>query len=152
MSIDEVIKRTKAIETLLVKLGGTGRGLYAKMDAIKDQLDERKQRRIRFIATVRNKLVHDANVELTPDLFRDFCSACDDVHAYLKELIQEKEAARRRQAEREKQEAMARLRPRHSSGGASRSGGGGDYTWKHAAGLAVGVVGLGIYYWRQLTR
>ena len=152
MSIDEVIKRTKAIENLLAKLGGKGRGLYAKMDAIKDQLDERKQKRIRFIATVRNKLVHDAEVELTPDLFRDFCSACDDVHAYLNELIEEKEVAKRRQAEREKQEAMARLRPSASSGAASSRGGGGDFSWKSAAGLAVGVVGLGIYYWRQLTR
>ncbi|WP_323533372.1 hypothetical protein [Xanthomonas campestris] len=89
---------------------------------------------------------------MTPDLFRDVCSACDDVHAYLTELIEEQEAEKRRRAEREKQEVMARLRPRHSSGGTSSSGGVGDFTRKHAAGLAVGVVGLGIYYWRQLTR
>ena len=107
---------------------------------------------VRFAAFTVNKLVHDAEVELTPDLFRDFCSACDDVHAYLNELIEEKEVAKRRQAEREKQEAMARLRPSASSGAASSRGGGGDFSWKSAAGLAVGVVGLGIYYWRQLTR
>jgi hypothetical protein len=100
MSVGEVIKRTKAIESLLAKLVGTGRGRYAKMDALKGQLDERKQKRIRFITTVRNKLVHDANFDLIPDLFRDFCSACDDVHAHLTEFIEGKEGENQRRAER----------------------------------------------------
>jgi amino acid transporter len=56
----QVIEQTKKIETLLVdRLGAQGRGLHEKTDSIEALLSDNVVKKIRYIASVRNKLMHE---------------------------------------------------------------------------------------------
>lgn len=58
--IEKAISYSKKIESLLVnKLGAQGRGLHEKVSSVETQLPREMVRSIRFIATLRNKLVHE---------------------------------------------------------------------------------------------
>lgn len=55
----EVKKRTKKIETMLVsKFGASGRGLWEKLTSVENQIPPATVKKIKFLATVRNKLEH----------------------------------------------------------------------------------------------
>lgn len=80
--IESVINYSKRIETLLVsKFQADGRGLHAKLTSIEEQLPENLVKRIRWIATIRNNLVHDENFAL--ESLEDFEKSCN---AALEEL------------------------------------------------------------------
>jgi len=58
--IETVIRASKQLEQLLERhYGASGRGLHEKTSSIEDQLDSDTVRRLRKIATLRNKVVHE---------------------------------------------------------------------------------------------
>ncbi|MEA1990472.1 MAG: hypothetical protein U9N57_14870 [Pseudomonadota bacterium] len=88
MSIEIVVGRTKKIESLLVSVGAEGRGLHEKLTSVEDKLEAQKIKRIRFIASIRNKSVHDYDFSLTENDYRNFIEACDDVDLYLSDIVE----------------------------------------------------------------
>ena len=77
----EVIEKTKAIEGYLQGMGATGKGLHEKLDSVQFQLPEDVVRRIRKVATMRNKLMHETGYNIDLDGFN---FAADNSLAYLK--------------------------------------------------------------------
>jgi hypothetical protein len=85
--IEIAIKRCKRLEKLLEQdFGAAGRGLHEKVSSVERQLPHKVVRRLRFIATVRNKLVHEADVDRLEDR-REYERACDEVEKELKRLL-----------------------------------------------------------------
>jgi hypothetical protein len=84
--IELAVTRTKELEALLeAGLGATGRGLHEKVTSVEDRLPAPLVRKLRFVATVRNKLVHDAGYRQIDD--RDgFTRACDEAEQELRAL------------------------------------------------------------------
>ena len=72
---ENVLARTRRIETLLVKLGGKGTGIYQYAESISHELPVELVRTLRFIATIRNQLVHSEHFRLntSESLFLDTC-------------------------------------------------------------------------------
>ena len=79
MSYKRVIEKTKKIETILVKMGADGKGLHEKVSSIEHLIDEKIVKSIRFIASIRNKLLHEDNFEMTSELLSDFENACENI-------------------------------------------------------------------------
>ena len=72
--IDIVVTQSKTLEALLEqKFGATGRGLHEKLTSIEYQLEVGLVKNIRWIATMRNKVVHE-NFQLTNQ--NDFLRSC----------------------------------------------------------------------------
>lgn len=66
--IEYVITRTKALETLLEQgLGAAGKGLHEKVSSVETRLPPALVKKLRFVATVRNKLVHEAAYQTLDD-------------------------------------------------------------------------------------
>ena len=60
--IEVVINASKRLEALLEqRLGATGRGLHEKVSSVEQRLDVQVARDLRFLATVRNQLVHEGD-------------------------------------------------------------------------------------------
>lgn len=77
-SIESVIKGARRIEGVLEKdFGAEGKGLHEKLSSVESKLPQELQRRIRWIATMRNKTVHEEGFE--PDSIEDFNRACEDI-------------------------------------------------------------------------
>ena len=58
--IEELIKIAQNMETVLEEdYGATGKGLHEKASSVESQLTPEVMKKIRFIATIRNKAVHD---------------------------------------------------------------------------------------------
>ena len=83
--IDKTIRHVKRLESRLADLGATGRGLHEKTSSIASDLPEDLVRRLRFIATVRNKLVHDADYDRLDDP-RGYFKACRQAEKQLNQL------------------------------------------------------------------
>lgn len=82
-----VIKRCKYLEGVLESdFGANGRGLHEKISSVQDQLPQDLVKKLRFIATVRNQLVHDNNVDRL-DNREAFKKACDQAEKKLKSLL-----------------------------------------------------------------
>ncbi len=81
------IRRCKGLEALLERgFGAAGKGLHERVTSVEDRLPPPLVKRLRFVATVRNKLVHDAGYTALDD--RDgFVRACDEAERGLKELL-----------------------------------------------------------------
>lgn len=76
--VELAINRCKAIESLLAhRLGASGRGLHEKTTSIAGRLPEATVRQLRFIASVRNVLVHEADQDQIDDR-AGFIRACDE--------------------------------------------------------------------------
>ena len=88
MSLDIVVGRSKKIESLLVRAGAEGRGLHEKVTSIESKLEIQEVKRIRFIASLRNKSLHDDSFELTKDILSNFISACDAADLYLSGIVE----------------------------------------------------------------
>ena len=72
--IDIVVTQSKTLEASLEqKFGATGRGLHEKLSSIEYQLEAGLVKNIRWIATMRNKVVHE-NFQLTNQ--NDFLRSC----------------------------------------------------------------------------
>ena len=58
--IEVAVKGSKRLEGLLEKrFGATGRGLHEKLTSVEARIPEEVRRSIRWVATIRNKVVHE---------------------------------------------------------------------------------------------
>ncbi|ROL76581.1 hypothetical protein BLX41_14635 [Pseudomonas protegens] len=80
----QILDISTEVESLLVQLGATGRGLHEKLSSIEGMISPPMAKKIRWIASVRNKAVHESVVEV--DL-QGFCKGGAEVVAYLKQLV-----------------------------------------------------------------
>lgn len=84
--IELVITRTKALEAILEHgMGATGKGLHEKVSNVQARLPEPLVRKLRFIATLRNKLVHDAAYQKLDDR-PAFERACTEAETELRAM------------------------------------------------------------------
>ena len=87
-----VIVASKNLEALLEKeFGATGRGLHEKISSAQG-IDEQTKRRLRKIATIRNRLIHEVGFDQVPDkenFKKDFHAAV----AALRELVAQRKTA-----------------------------------------------------------
>ena len=82
--VELAITRVKALESLLESgLGAAGRGLHEKVSSVEARLRPALVRKLRFAATVRNKIVHEADYQSMDDR-AGFVRACDEAEAELR--------------------------------------------------------------------
>lgn len=84
--LDLAIRRSKRLERRLRDgLGATGRGLHEMVSSVEKKLPNDLVRKLRFIATLRNKLVHDLDYHKLDDR-RGFVRACDESEREIDQL------------------------------------------------------------------
>jgi hypothetical protein len=84
--IELVIRSSKKLEGLLERhFAATGRGLHEKVSSVERRLPEPLVRKLRFIATVRNRVVHDEGADHIDDR-AGFKEACAFSEAQLRKL------------------------------------------------------------------
>jgi hypothetical protein len=84
--IELAIKRCKRLESLLTKhFAAEGRGLHEKISSVESELPFPLIKRLRFIATVRNRLVHEEDVDKLENR-DDYLRACNAAEAELSKL------------------------------------------------------------------
>lgn len=133
MSYELVIERTKLLEMELVKLGANGRGLHEKLTGVEASIPTPVAKKIRFVASVRNKVVHsDAKPE--GETLIAFKNACDEVDKYFQEL----RAAKERTEAEARRAASARQPAAKASGSNTNSEANG--LWKTGLAAAAAVV------------
>jgi hypothetical protein len=85
--IELAVTRVKALEALLEQaLGATGKGLHEKVSSVQPRLPPALVKRLRFVATVRNKIVHEADYKQIDDR-AGFTRACDEAEAELRAML-----------------------------------------------------------------
>ncbi len=84
MSYELVIERTKEIESILKNEGAVGRGLHSQLSSMEHRLDKKLIKQIRFIATVRNKLLHEHNYTMSQKDYKIFDNVSIEVIGKLK--------------------------------------------------------------------
>src|SRR6188472_2423172 len=83
--IELAITRVKSLESLLEHIGATGKGLHEKVTSVQDRLSPALVKKLRFVATIRNKIVHESDYQQIDD--RDgFLRACDEAEAELRAM------------------------------------------------------------------
>ena len=83
--LKDVLQGTKRIEAILEeKFGSTGRGLYEKMTTANMKLPEPLQKRIRYVATMRNKAMHEEGFEI-PNI-PEYVKTCQSIAEQLEGL------------------------------------------------------------------
>lgn len=84
MSYENVIEKTKKIESILSDMGAEGKGLNEKLNSIEHKFDEKLKKAIRFIATIRNKLIHENDFKMDDKLEKAFNETYDFIMDYIK--------------------------------------------------------------------
>jgi hypothetical protein len=85
--IELTVTRCKTLESLLEQaLGATGKGLHEKVTSVEKRLPQPLVKKLRFVATVRNKIVHEAGYQSLDDR-AGFVRACDEAEAQLRALL-----------------------------------------------------------------
>ena len=79
-SIETAVRYSKEIESLLEdNFGAMGRGLHQKISSVEHLFPAATVKQIRYVATLRNKAVHEAGFEFDdPDRFITTCEAVID--------------------------------------------------------------------------
>jgi hypothetical protein len=86
--IDLAVSRTKILESLLEQgLGAAGKGLHEKVSSVQDKLPAPLVKKLRYIATIRNKIVHESSYDKIDDR-AGYTRACDEAEADLRAMIQ----------------------------------------------------------------
>ena len=86
--IDLAVKSSKKIESTLQRvLGAQGKGLHEKVSSVENSISTALVKRIRYIASIRNKLIHDESVKKISDR-PAFKAAVKHVSKELKKLEQ----------------------------------------------------------------
>jgi hypothetical protein len=81
------IKRCKRLEELLEQgFGASGRGLHEKLTSVQSRLPQSLIKKMRYIATVRNRLVHETSVDRLDDK-NGFETACNVAEQQLSDLL-----------------------------------------------------------------
>ena len=84
--IELAITRTKVLESLLEGgLGATGKGLHEKVSSVQAKLPPPLVKKLRFIATIRNKIVHESDYQKMDDRAA-FVRACDEAEGELRTM------------------------------------------------------------------
>lgn len=66
--IGKIVRVSRELETDLSKyLGAEGKGLHEKVTSVQEKLTANDVKRIRFIASIRNNLVHDADSNISKE-------------------------------------------------------------------------------------
>lgn len=84
------IANCKKLEKMLEEgLGASGKGLHEKVSSVQDRLPAALVKRLRYIASVRNKLIHESDSNRLDDP-NGYKEACSRAEAELKALISPK--------------------------------------------------------------
>ena len=84
--IELTITRVKALEAILEQVvGATGKGLHEKVTSVQNRLSQPLVKKLRFVATVRNKIVHESDYQQIDDR-AGFVRACDEAEAELRAM------------------------------------------------------------------
>jgi hypothetical protein len=76
-NIEDVVIRTRRIEKLLrTQYHADGKGLHQLITSCEERLPHDVIKKLRYVATIRNKIVHEEDYEL--DDRESYFSACDD--------------------------------------------------------------------------
>ena len=79
--IEIAVKNSKILEQLLEsKFGAVGKGLHQKVDSVTHRLDGATVKRLRWIATLRNKVVHE---DFAVENVAEYVAACEQCRAVL---------------------------------------------------------------------
>jgi hypothetical protein len=88
------ITSSKELEHLLdTEFGATGKGLHEKITSVEHELTPELVRNMRYLATIRNKLVHEHDFNAIPDrarFIKNFQSSCKE----LKEILKQRQGGR----------------------------------------------------------
>jgi len=85
--IDLAVTQCKTLEGLLTRgLNAQGRGLHEKVTSVQNRLPPELVKRLRFIATIRNKIVHEADYTQIDDR-AGFLEACTQAETQLHQLL-----------------------------------------------------------------
>nr|WP_296338246.1 hypothetical protein [uncultured Acidovorax sp.] len=143
MSLEIVVGRSRQVEGKLLELGATGRGLNEKATSIEQLLGQHLTRRIRFLATIRNKALHDPDFDVTDELLTSFLSAAESVLGQLQQLLQTAKPTSEKKPTSENQRT-------HQSGnapvGLSLADAWRDTSTTGKVGIVAGVLALGALY------
>ncbi len=90
MPYELVIKQSKILERLLINLGAEGKGLCEKATSIKDKIGQPLLKKIEFLASIRNKLVHDGEFEITESVLIKYRQLSTEAKACLEQIIIDK--------------------------------------------------------------
>lgn len=102
MNYDNIIDRTKEIETILTDIGAIGKGLHEKVSSIQKTLNKSVVKAIRYIATIRNNALHESNFKLTKEIIDEFEDAYEMVFLMLNiELKKEKSINQEKKLDKE---------------------------------------------------
>lgn len=75
--IESVVQRTRRLEKLLrLRYHAEGQGLHQLITSCQDRLPHDVISKLRYVATIRNKIVHEENYQLEDK--RAFMAVCDD--------------------------------------------------------------------------
>ena len=87
-----VIKTSKELEYFLeIEFHARGKGLHEKLTSIQNELPNELCKRIRYLATIRNKLIHERGFDQIPD--RDaFIKSFEDSKVELEKIIKSRNA------------------------------------------------------------
>lgn len=80
------IQSSKRLEGLLEKMGAEGKGLHTKTNNIENKLPSDVKKKLHYVATLRNKIVHDDDYRQLNDRF-SFVHACMRISNSLRDLI-----------------------------------------------------------------
>lgn len=86
ISLDNLIRSSSNIENLLEDKGAVGKGLHEKVSSIENELPESSVKSIRFIASIRNQLVHEGPDTVSFEKKRDYLEACQRVERDLNSI------------------------------------------------------------------
>lgn len=90
--IENTVEYTRKLEALLVEeLGAEGRGLHEKVSSVERRLPAPLVKRLRYIASVRNKMMHDNYQLQEPE---GFYAACEQALSELGERIETLKSAK----------------------------------------------------------
>lgn len=98
IQIGEIVERSKKLEALLKALEAEGRGMHELISSIQDKLEPELNKKLRFIATIRNQAIHEPEFDLDND-FESFCAACEEAEEILKKIISPKKPRRKEKEE-----------------------------------------------------
>jgi len=172
VSIEVAVKASRRLESLLeAKFGATGRGLHEKLTSVESRIPEELRRSIRWVATVRNKVVHEDDAGTTDQI--DFQRTVDRIVRSLMPERQSPAPARKpiRRTSRTATKVASKASPSRRSKGRSpkapakprirrasvrarkggRKGSAGNTTFVRAALFLATLTGLAGLWWWALT-
>lgn len=104
-AIEKAINYSKKIESLLSEeLNASGKGLHEKVTSVESVLDDKLVKQVRWIATMRNKVVHESDFEITD--IEHFEKSCNNTIALLKDAITAIKIERIEKVRREKEKSQ----------------------------------------------